>query len=877
MTTRHEIALGKNPELLDRTLATLKECAYFRTMKEGVLRHVLANGLYLEVPADTVLIREGDKDDDIYFLLEGAVGVFSDGKRVLTLSHPGDVIGEFAVISTQPRSADVRADAPSRLVRVSSGVVKKPESDPNAALEFLNAFGHIMAAKLRETTQRAKLYEEAVVQAQEIASSKVKLEGEIQDRLQEVLLYSKVIELSNEAVLIADPEGTVQRVNPQAARLFARANAALAGRRVLELAKDFDIGGFVPGQTPLPWQGEWRSGVDQKQRVFQATVSPILGSQGDTVAVSYLLRDISRERAQEHAIALKNEEIRKALTDLEETYGELQRSDRLKMESLTVISNELSSPIRKILNHSTKLIELFSKPLKPDVINHLNSIQDQAVFLKAVGENINHLIDLQQDLSASVEEELDLKLIVQGVCSELEPKARRKSIALDLHLPEHALNLRGNAERFKVMMNLLLEQAIMVARNRSKITVDGYLMEITGQVHLEIRYTGPSLGSLPLNLKDQSRMGLLIGLPLARKVISQYQGSLQFLKDGEVTRIWILLPRQQKEGEERPNRIMIADEREIDRLIIRGVIEHQWPGSVVLETEDPFEFLENYEDFRPDLVITDPDIAEPGWANHRIIASLVQDRRHICPVLSVSGLYQDFAERTIAIERGVTDFLAKPYSIFDLQFKVNSLISSHRKEESLHANMDQAQRQAYTDGLTKLANRKHFDGFLATQINYSRQTKKPCSLIMIDVDNFKHYNDTNGHQLGDEVLKGVARILQGSVRSSDLAARYGGEEFVVVLPETKKEMAVVIAEKMRRAITEHDFPNGHKQPLGFVSASFGVSTFNEDAEEGESLIKAADQCLYVAKEQGRNMVVKAGPEIAQVLAASSAKKAQAAH
>jgi diguanylate cyclase (GGDEF)-like protein/PAS domain S-box-containing protein len=873
MTAKHEIALGKNEELLDRTLATLKGCPYFRTMKEAVLRHVLAAGVYLEVPAETALIRDGELDDDIYFLLEGAVGVFSDGKRVLTLGHAGDVIGEFAVVSTQPRSADVRTDSAARLVRVSSAVVKQPETDPAAALEFLNAFGHIMAAKLRETTQRAKLYEEAVVQAQDLASSKMQLEGEVQDRLQEVLLYSKVVELSNDPILIADTEGVVQRVNPQAAKLFGRGAGSFAGKPVLELAKDFDLGGFKLGKTQLPWQGEWRHGVDQKQRVFQTTISPIIGNSGATISISYQLRDISRERAQEHAIALKNEEIRKALTDLEETYGELQRSDRLKMESLTVISNELASPIRKILNHSTKLIEQFSKPLRPDVINHLNSIQDQAVFLKAVGENINHLIDLQQDLSATVEEELDLNLLVKSTCDDLEPKARRKQIALDLHLPEHPLTLHGHAERFKVMLNLLLEQAIMVAQNRTKITVDGYLMDLTGQVHLEIRYTGPSLGAVPMNVKDQNRMSLLIGLPLARKVISQYQGSLQFLKDGEITRIWILLPRKQQEGEERPNRIMIADEREIDRLIIRGVIEHQWPGSVVLETEDPFEFLENYEDFRPDLVIADPDITEPGWANHRIIASLVQDRRHICPVLSVSTLYQDFAERTIAIERGVTDFLAKPYSIFDLQFKVNSLISSHRKEESLHANMDQAQRQAYTDGLTKLANRKHFDGFLATQINYSRQTKKPCSLIMIDVDNFKHYNDTNGHQLGDEVLKGVARILQSSVRSSDLAARYGGEEFVIVLPETKKEMAVVIAEKMRRAVTEHDFPNGNKQPLGFVSASFGVSTFSEDADDGEGLLKAADECLYVAKEQGRNMVVKAGAETAAAAAAPKAGKA----
>ncbi|MCH7476919.1 MAG: diguanylate cyclase, partial [SAR324 cluster bacterium] len=227
------------------------------------------------------------------------------------------------------------------------------------------------------------------------------------------------------------------------------------------------------------------------------------------------------------------------------------------------------------------------------------------------------------------------------------------------------------------------------------------------------------------------------------------------------------------------------------------------------------------------------------------------------PVLSISALYNDFAERTVAVERGVTDFLAKPYSIFDVRFKIRSLLLSFRKEESLHKTMDQAQRQAFTDGLTKLANRKHFDGFLETQLNYSRQTRKPCSIIMLDIDNFKHYNDTHGHQMGDEVLRGVARVLATSVRASDLAARYGGEEFVIVLPETKKDMAAVIAEKMRRAIQETPLPNAKKQPLGFLSASFGVATFVEDADNVEELIKAADDCLYVAKDHGRNLVIKA--------------------
>ncbi|MBI3992561.1 MAG: cyclic nucleotide-binding domain-containing protein, partial [Candidatus Lambdaproteobacteria bacterium] len=181
--------LAKNPELLEHALGVLIEARYFQTMTADILREVLREGTYLKVPKGRSIISEAQTDDDVYFLLDGSLAVSSGSKFILRLNTPGDIAGEFAVVSSTPRSADVVAESDAELVRISSSIVKKAQTDdPVRAVQFLTVFGHIMAAKLRETSQRAKLYEDAVMEAREIASSHAELESEIDDKLQEILL-----------------------------------------------------------------------------------------------------------------------------------------------------------------------------------------------------------------------------------------------------------------------------------------------------------------------------------------------------------------------------------------------------------------------------------------------------------------------------------------------------------------------------------------------------------------------------------------------------------------------------------------------------------------------------------------------------------------
>ncbi|MBI3351378.1 MAG: GGDEF domain-containing protein [Nitrospirae bacterium] len=128
------------------------------------------------------------------------------------------------------------------------------------------------------------------------------------------------------------------------------------------------------------------------------------------------------------------------------------------------------------------------------------------------------------------------------------------------------------------------------------------------------------------------------------------------------------------------------------------------------------------------------------------------------------------------------------------------------------------------------------------------------SIILLDIDYFKHYNDTHGHQGGDEVLRMMAEVIKKEVRHSDTVARYGGEEFVVISVETDKDTVVQLAERIRKGVEKSPFPLKETQPGGNLTVSLGVASFRDDANTVQGLIKEADDALYGAKESGRNRV-----------------------
>ena len=180
---------------------------------------------------------------------------------------------------------------------------------------------------------------------------------------------------------------------------------------------------------------------------------------------------------------------------------------------------------------------------------------------------------------------------------------------------------------------------------------------------------------------------------------------------------------------------------------------------------------------------------------------------------------------------------------------------SSQEVATLKENLVSVQKEAMTDGLTGIPNRKCFDMSLRREIENAGKSAVPLSLILTDIDHFKNFNDTHGHQTGDHVLRFVAMMLQQSVKSTDTAARYGGEEFAVILPNTDLAAAAAIAESVRSMVAgKHLRKKQTGAVIGNITLSLGVSKYRS-GESIAAFIKRADDSLYMAKRSGRNRVV----------------------
>lgn len=221
---------------------------------------------------------------------------------------------------------------------------------------------------------------------------------------------------------------------------------------------------------------------------------------------------------------------------------------------------------------------------------------------------------------------------------------------------------------------------------------------------------------------------------------------------------------------------------------------------------------------------------------------------------------------TNGLEAGADDYIAKPVQPVELRSRlaIGRRILEYQEildnlSRELQTKTSELSRFAAADGLTGIAGRSHFDARLAAEWRRAQRDSSHLSLILLDIDFFKDYNETYGHAAGDECLKKIARTLSASVtRAGDHAARFGGEEFAVLLPNTDKLGALVVAEAIRVAVATLAIENRVSAIHRYVTVSVGTATlFPAEGQSPEALVAAADEALYHAKQSGRNIVRQA--------------------
>jgi diguanylate cyclase (GGDEF)-like protein len=304
-------------------------------------------------------------------------------------------------------------------------------------------------------------------------------------------------------------------------------------------------------------------------------------------------------------------------------------------------------------------------------------------------------------------------------------------------------------------------------------------------------------------------------------------------------------------------KILVVDDELVSRLVVQAAVERLGHRSVA--ASDGEEAWRHFDDDRPDVLIT--DLLMPGADGLELCRRVRASAETGYTYIILATMLGDREDVVRGMEAGADDYLVKPVEPFDLQAK---LIAAERVT-ALHAELGRYRAElaklARTDVLTQLANRRSLEEDLRMLDARSQRYGRPYCVAICDVDHFKTYNDTLGHQAGDEALRAVAAKLAAEVRASDGVYRYGGEEFVLVLPEQSLQTARAAVERVRAAVERLAIPHPGRGPGGVVTMSFGIAGFRPgQATTVEDLLKQADAALYEAKEAGRNRVGVAGGE-----------------
>ncbi len=571
----------------------------------------------------------------------------------------------------------------------------------------------------------------------------------------------------------------------------------------------------------------------------------------------------------------------------------LMKIDKIKDEFLSNTSHELRTPVHGIIGISESLIDGATGRLGEETINNLQMVVSSG---KRLSNLINDILDFSKLKNQEIELQnrpTDIRQLFEVAISVIKSTIKREDILLYNEIPDSIPLVYGDENRIQQIIYNLVGNAV-------KFTYAGFVkvtaIEKEEFIEICVEDTGIGIPEEKFEIIFQSFEqadssiarrygGTGIGLSITKKLIELHTGKIWLTSEvGKGSKFHFTLPKSKnqkaelrKEPENVPTaepvslklakeegdaemtkppvlkeeennssiKILVVDDEKINVQILTNHLSlHNY---IVDTASDGIEALEKIRNKDYDLVLL--DIMMPKMSGYEVCNTLRSENSlYDLPVIMLTAKNQP-QDIVVGFDMGANDYLIKPFEKSELLARVKTLVSL---KISVRNAIDSA-KLANTDALTGLNNRR----FLFEQANkdfeFAKQNNTDFSLMMIDIDHFKKFNDTYGHDTGDEIIKIVARGILKSCRDLDTVGRYGGEEFSVLLPNTNIETASSAAEKIRAYIEQKTY---HSEKYGDLKCtiSIGIASLNEKFVRVEDLFKDADNKLYTAKANGRNRI-----------------------
>jgi len=505
-----------------------------------------------EVGAGATLLAQGEASDNrVYFLLSGGVSVYVDDKFILHLRRAGDIFGEMSLINQEPRSATVRADGPTRLLVLSSLLTFNPGERYYYKFRyfFSRMFSAILADKLRLTSDRARLYEDAILRTREVEAENEDLGERIRRNLWQMRLFSHLVETAHDAIVVADMKGRVSQANASLARSFGIDPVRVKGRAIgpllglprrgrrswADIARQAAAGG---------WTGEVHvnGGAGQGPIVADCSVSPVEDLEHRQLAYSVILRDVRQRKLYEERILAQSRE-------LEAANAELRELDRLKNEFLSLVSHELRTPISSILAYSETLNT-------EGMVDPEDREEFIAVIYKEAGrlsEMVNKVLAITKMESGQMPFDFQpgsLRNHVEISVAMVRSRAEARGLSLTLSFEGEERETEFDPERLRDVFHQVLDNAIRLTERGS---IEVHLRQDRDGSTLTVRDSGPGLPPERAALvfekfqrtatRAHHGHGLGLGLPLSYQIVKMHGGEMTFdSTPGEGSLVTVYLP-----------------------------------------------------------------------------------------------------------------------------------------------------------------------------------------------------------------------------------------------------------------------------------------------------------------------------------------------